>query len=377
MVLINYITNLDVDNISGGWSGMNHHVYEQLKKQFDVHPVQKIDPPYLLSERVVSRAFRVAGVKGIFPAFTRRRLDTIKKQVESRVNNKAQLHFYHGATPWLHVNNNVPYAAYLDCCFGSYISVYHNSDDFNGKQLDELFEQESKFLNDASNVFFSSRWALEDAQHRYNMDGKNFCVAGLGGGLNFGDTEIEQPKSYFLFIGMDFFGKGGDIVVEAFEQVKREYPEFSLKVAGQEPPEKFKAFVDYEGVFNKSDETQLNKLKQLFAEAYCFVLPTSKDMTPLVLVEASSAGCPVIATERFGIPEMVINNETGILLNVGQPIKEQLVSAMKRMISNKEMRKNFAAKSREFVLHHFSWDKAGNVIREKLFESFPAWNEQQ
>jgi glycosyltransferase involved in cell wall biosynthesis len=159
--------------------------------------------------------------------------------------------------------------------------------------------------------------------------------------------------------------------------VKKEYPEFSLKIAGQEPPEKYKAFVEYEGVFNKSDEVQLIKLKQLFAEAFCFVLPTGKDMTPLVLLEAASAGCPVIATDRFGIPEMIINNETGILLNGGQPLKEQLVSAMKRMISDKAIRKRFAERSREYVEQHFSWHKTGSIICEKLFESFPAWKEQQ
>ena len=97
----------------------------------------------------------------------------------------------------------------------------------------------------------------------------------------------------------------------------------------------------------------------------------------LVLLEAASAGCPVIATDRFGIPEMIINNETGILLNGGQPLKEQLVSAMKRMISDKAIRKRFAERSREYVEQHFSWHKTGSIICEKLFESFPAWKEQQ
>src|SRR6187402_305159 len=107
MIRINYITNLDVNKYSGGWSGMNHNIYQQLSGQFHLHLLQKIDPPYFLSERIISKAFRIAGMKGVFPAFTRSRLKRVKAQVESAIDNSCQLNFYHGATPWLLVSNKL------------------------------------------------------------------------------------------------------------------------------------------------------------------------------------------------------------------------------------------------------------------------------
>lgn len=373
MIRINYITNLDIDNYSGGWSGMNHHVYNELRREFDINLIQKVDPPYSLTERIASKMFRLAGLEGKFPAFTNGRLNTIKENVERRLDDSSQYSFFHGSTPWLHVANKVPYAAYLDCCFASYIRVYHKQSDFSSRQLKHLFQQESKFLDGASNVFFSSKWALDDTRRTYKLTAHNFVVAGLGGGLEFEESGATQPKPYFLFIGMDFFGKGGDVAVEAFQEVKKQYPEFSLKIAGQIPPEKYKGFVEYEGVFDKSHNVQLKKLKALFAEAYCFVLPTSKDMTPLVLVEAASAGCPVIATDSFGIPEIVRNNETGILLDPALPLKEQLVLAMKKMIAQRGMRLEMAHKAPRHARNNFTWERTGKIIREKIFESLAAW----
>lgn len=372
MIRINYITNLDVNNYSGGWSGMNHHVYGQLTRCFDVNLIQNVNPPYFLSERVVSKVFRVAGMKGIFPAFTRGRLNKIKEEVERKIDTNGQLNFYHGSTPWLHIENKSPYSAYLDCCFSSYIRIYHKQEHFNARQLKELFNKETEFLDNANSIFFSSRWALDDTKNNYNLTGKNFFVAGLGSGLEFDNVSNNRSKPYFLFVGMDFYGKGGNVVAEAFEIVNKEYPEFKLKIAGQEPPQKYMAFVEYEGVLNKSDKTQLNKLKTLFAEAYCFVLPTTKDMTPLVLVEAQAAGCPVIATNSFGIPEIVRNDETGILLNASLPLKEQLVSAMQRMITHKEMYAKFVRNSPAHISNNFTWERTGKIIREKIFESSSA-----
>jgi glycosyltransferase involved in cell wall biosynthesis len=366
MIRINYITNLDVNNYSGGWSGMNYHVHDQLSRQFDVHLVQNVNPPFFLSDRIISKAFRIAGLKGNFPAFTEQRLSRIKAEVESKLHHSAQLNFYHGATPWLHVENKIPYALYLDCSFSTYISVYHQQRHFDTKQLGRLFTKEAEFLKNACCVFFSSKWALNEAKNGYRLDGRNFFVAGLGGGMEIENTRSEYIEPYFLFIGMDFFGKGGDVAAEAFETVRKEFPQFSLKIAGQEPPEKYKAIVQYEGRFNKSDKTQLCRLKKLFSDAFCFVLPTSKDMTPLVLVEASSVGCPVIATNSFGIPELVTHNETGLLIDASMPLKEQLVKAMKEMITNKQLRERCITSSPSYIRDNFTWSRTGKIIAETL-----------
>ena len=142
---------------------MNHNVYEQLCKVFDINLIQKIDPPVSFPAKVISKGKRTLGLRGSFPSFTGERLVRIKKVVESKLDSSANLNFFHGSTPWLKVDSLIPYALYLDCCFASYIRVYHNHDQFSRLQLGSLFKKEKKFLTNARAVFFSSDWALRDA----------------------------------------------------------------------------------------------------------------------------------------------------------------------------------------------------------------------
>ena len=115
-------------------------------------------------------------------------------------------------------------------------------------------------------------------------------------------------------MGLDFKGKGGDKLIDAFKKVKQEFPAYSLKIAGQKPPDKYlSSGINYVGKFKKSDPEDADRLAKLFSEAFCFVLPTSKDMTPLVLIEALSSGCPVIATRNFGIPEIVKDTDNRVV----------------------------------------------------------------
>ena len=343
---------------------MNHEICQQLRIHFSVNLVDKINPPYNISEKIISKAFRMAGIRSIFPAFTRKRLETIKSLVEPKLDKSAALNFYHGSTPWLYVDNRTAYAIYLDCCFKTYMGVYHDSSLFNSRQLNDLYLRETAFLKKAEAVFFSSEWSLNETKRSYGLPGENFFVAGLGGGINLSEPGENTPRPYFLFVGLDFLGKGGDKVVEAFREVNKEFPQFTLKLVGEQPPVEYMNVpnVQYLGKIDKSSDEGMRKLSSLFAQAYCFVLPTSKDMTPLVLIEAAGVGCPVISMKKFGIPEMVSDNETGILLNEEEPLVPSLISAMLRFAGNSEYQKVLSRNGRKHVKDNFTWELTGDRI---------------
>lgn len=362
---INYISNLNVHDQSGGWSGMNYNVHLQLEKRFQINVIDQINPPYFFSERLFSKIRRVIGWGGCFPAFSHRRLNVIGKIVEKKLLQTAQLNFFHGSTSWVFVDSLLPYSIYLDASFASYINVYHNSAQFSKNHLDKLFEYETRFLTNAKAVFFSSSWALNDAKKQYSVRGDNFHVAGLGGGFCKSPNSItNHPTPYFLFVALDFYGKGGAIVVESFSQVKKKFPRLKLKIVGEKPPGGLlnNHGVEYLGFIDKSTEDGRRQLEELFSKAYCFLLPTSKDMTPLVLLEAASVGCPAITVKSFGIPELVIHNQTGILLEPGKHLQEALCCSMEEICSNESWRNTLGNNARDYVRKNFSWEKTGERI---------------
>ena len=96
------------------------------------------------------------------------------------------------------------------------------------------------------------------------------------------------------------------------------------------------------------------------------VVPSRTESIPQVIKEAFYLKVPVIATNVGGIPELVVNQETGILVPPEDP--EKLKIAINNLLDNEEPRKNFANNAFEFINKNFSWD----VLLEKytnLYES--------
>jgi glycosyltransferase involved in cell wall biosynthesis len=365
---INYITNLDVERAGGGWSGMNHNIYKQLSNYYNINLVQKISPPIPLFYKVVSKFVRFFSIPGIFPAFTTSRLLKIKKAVDKQIDRTAQLDFFHGVTPWLLTPGTRPYALYTDACFATYISVYHKASSFSSSQLELLFKIESAFLEKALAVFFSSRWAMEETKKAYTLEGSNFHVARLGGNLPIPDSfQFNSFENYFLFVGLDFTAKGGLLVAEAFRDVKKKFPDFQLYLVGGKPPREVleQPGVSYFGYLDKRKPEDLNKLVGLFSKAYCLILPTNRDMTPLVIAEAGYFGCPTIAVKGFGIPEMINDGESGLL--VDSPVEAtSIASAMLTICSDRDYHQKLRINAFHYLSNSYSWNKTVEFIRNIL-----------
>ncbi len=75
-----------------------------------------------------------------------------------------------------------------------------------------------------------------------------------------------------------------------------------------------------------------------------FVLPSRKEGLPYVLIEALHAGVPVIATRVGGIPEIVVHEETGLLVAPGD--SAALAEAIARLARDGELREYYATNAR-------------------------------
>jgi glycosyltransferase involved in cell wall biosynthesis len=87
----------------------------------------------------------------------------------------------------------------------------------------------------------------------------------------------------------------------------------------------------------------------LYSAADSFVLSSRSEGLPLVILEAMTAGLPVIATRVGGIPDAV--GEVALLVDAKQP--EQLAEAMARMINDKPFRDSLAKKGKDHVERNF------------------------
>jgi len=89
------------------------------------------------------------------------------------------------------------------------------------------------------------------------------------------------------------------------------------------------------------------------------VLPSVYETFGIPLVEAMSAQVPVVASRVGGIPEVVADGETGVLVERGDPMA--LAEAIGRLLENESLRDRMGRAGRERVLRLFSWDRVATA----------------
>jgi glycosyltransferase involved in cell wall biosynthesis len=142
-------------------------------------------------------------------------------------------------------------------------------------------------------------------------------VVAVGGGANQSLTDPPVDKSYAaprgLFGGDDFERKGGQFLLEAWENVVQRVPGAELVVAG--PPRDHRkphaTGIVWEGTVDRQ------RLAQLYREASLFILPSLFEPWGLVFQEAMANALPCIGSSCCAIPEIIEEGQTGRLVPPG------------------------------------------------------------
>ena len=106
---------------------------------------------------------------------------------------------------------------------------------------------------------------------------------------------------------------------------------------------------------------------QLYTHAAVFCCPSVYEPFGIINLEAMACGTAVVATSVGGIPEVVVPEETGVLVDPGlapgtfEPtdpasFAEALAQAVNRLAGDKVLRETWGAAGRKRVEAHFSWD---------------------
>lgn len=188
---------------------------------------------------------------------------------------------------------------------------------------------------------------------------------------------LKKEKTFqILAVGYLIERKGFEYLIKAMKNILKEHDTVQLTIVGSGPLEKklkelikeLKLQDNVKIMKNVSD----NELLHLYNSSDLFVLPSIVDSQGnteglgVVLLEAMACGLPVIGSDIGGIPDIIQNNETGLL------VPEKDISGLSRavlnLIENENLRKKFAINGYDRVKAKFSWEKiAENYI--KIYEN--------
>ena len=176
---------------------------------------------------------------------------------------------------------------------------------------------------------------------------------------------IGNESKEFINVGRLNEQKNQVLLIESFKDVIKKYPNYKLLIYGDG---NLKNELDMYIKNNKLDDNvklcgNVDDIENVLKEKKCFILSSKYEGMPNALMEAMAVGVPCISTDCpcGGPRELIKNNINGLLVKSND--KNELVSAMYKIIENDKMCKKIAMSAKK-NMNNYSCDK----IVSKWFE---------
>lgn len=249
-------------------------------------------------------------------------------------------------------------------------------------------------LRRINNVIAVSKYIKEVFQSNFDYPENQIVVMNNGA-----DTDIFNPEKrnrqffrdklgilkddfVFLFSGRIILSKGLHLAIKAFLDIAKTNDHVWLLVAGA-APKHFGLGAKTKQSTGKTDQIasrlivphsriiylgpiNMNMMPLYYASSDALIVPSIwEDPCPLTCAESQASGVPVIGTDRGGIPDSVIHEQTGLIC---QPNVKDIIRSMTRLTDNKNLVKSLSKNARIRAVEHLDWDHITNSIRS-LYET--------
>lgn len=171
--------------------------------------------------------------------------------------------------------------------------------------------------------------------------------------------------------------KGYPVLIEACRLLREHGTDFRCEIIGDGPMEnELRRQIEaarLSGVVKLSGPRTQPQIRQSLSAATAFVLPCVEeksggmDILPTVITEAMSASLPVVSTFLAGIPEMVLDGQTGFLVQPGDA--RAIADAVRKLLANREAACAMGAAGRRHADAAFSENVTIPQLLEQLREA--------
>jgi glycosyltransferase involved in cell wall biosynthesis len=261
-----------------------------------------------------------------------------------------------------------PYAIYTDYTtklgdahsYPTYRNSFHRSD----KERETYYRLEGETYRKASRVFTYNELVRRSMIEDYGVGPEKVVNAGVGICLEPIDPAIEKryDRHQIVFIGKDsaFIRKGVPNLLAGFALVREAVPDAQLLLIGLGP----ERIAPQPGVVNLGFIHNRQRLRQVLEDAALYAMTPLIDPSPGAVREAMAMKLPVVASNVDGIPEMVLDGETGYLVPPEKP--RQLAEAIIALLQDEKKMQSMGERGYARVLEHFTWDRVLSKVEPHL-----------
>lgn len=157
--------------------------------------------------------------------------------------------------------------------------------------------------------------------------------------------------------------KNYKLMLRVFHSVHQNHPEARLRILGDgELREELEQYIRDLGLEDSVSMPGItDKVNQELWNAHIYLLSSEYEGLPLAVLEAMSAGLPIVATKAGGVGDVVADGENGFLLDCDD--EAGLVVAVDRLVENAVLRERFSGCSEQMAQEHSIEKHAENYLK--------------
>lgn len=211
-------------------------------------------------------------------------------------------------------------------------------------------------------VILLSKNLYQDVQNYVSLDHVFYCPNGIPIVKDMDTLNVKQSSiPNILFLSNLIESKGVYVLLEALSLLKAKNLKFTCNFVGGEGDVSAKQFNKSIADLNLQDcvyylGKKYDEAKRIaFCNSNIFVLPSLNETFGLVNLEAMMFGLPIISTNEGGIPDIVIDNKTGFIIEKNNVL--QLADKLEFLLLNPEIAKQMGQLGKDRFLEKYTIDK--------------------
>ena len=225
-----------------------------------------------------------------------------------------------------------------------------------------------RVLRKADHITATGRFLKKQAESITSSAAHKISIIPFG--VNIPESVLETEESTAIkicFIKNHRPVSGADILIKAMAEVKKEIPEIKLSMTGAENAQtsRLKKLTEKLGL---SDIIQFvghinhSEIYSFIKEHTFMVMPSRAESFGVAAIESSACARAVVAANVGGVPEVVIDGKTGILVEPENP--KALAKAIIELAKNPDRCREMGRDGYEFVKENYDWEKSLETMSE-------------
>ena len=250
---------------------------------------------------------------------------------------------------------------------------FHGYDATKASVLKEYKTKYQELFDQAAGIFVVSG-AMQQKLFDMGAPADKLVFAPCGA-----DMELFRPKppadgQVLLSVGRFADTKSPETTIQAFALALKHLPNAMLRMAGKGAllpacralvmELEIEDSVEFLGVIKPSEVYAEMQAARAFVQHSVTTEEGETEGSPVAIMEAGAAGLPVIATRHAGIPEIVLHERTGIL--VDEHDVQGMADAMVRILTDKPLADAMGAAAHLHIAEHYSLERNLRILTETI-----------